>query len=91
MIREILFWIAEGGWLLTTILYALHIKYMQDMQRQYLVLVNKELEYLIKLRYEFIRFIEEYNSRHEDKIIWDGDKITLVNPSEVEPINMDEL
>ena len=81
MIRDIWFWIAEGGWLLTLILYILHIKYMQDMQRQYLGLVNKELEHLIKLRYEFIRFITIYNSRNKDKI-------TL---EEVEPINMDAL
>lgn len=81
MIRDILFWIAECGWLLTLIIYFIHIKYIQDMQRQYLRLVNKELEYLIKLRYEVIRFINIYNSRHEDKIILE----------DVEPINMDEL
>lgn len=51
------------------------------MQGQYLGLVNKELEHLIKLKYEFIRIIDSYNSRHKDKI-------TL---EEVEPINMDEL
>lgn len=81
MIRDIWFWIAQGGWLLTTILYALHIKYMQDMQRQYLGQVNKELEYLIELRYELLRFINIYNSRHGDKII----------SEDVEPINMDEI
>lgn len=81
MIRDILFWIAEGGWLLTIIIYFLHIKYMQDMQRQYLGLVNKELEHLIELRYEVIRIIDIYNFRHKDKIISD----------DVEPINMDEL
>lgn len=91
MIREILFWIAEMGWAVTIIVFIGHIHKMQILQSQYFSMVNDYLEYYNNLRDEFLKFIDSYNSRHSDKIIYRDGKFTLIKGEDVEPINMDEI
>ena len=79
------------GWGLTLIVFLRFIYKMQRFQRQYFGMVNDYLEYYNNLRDEFLKFIDSYNSSHEDKIIYRDGKFTLVRDEEVEPININDL
>ena len=91
MSREILFWIAEIGWAVTIMIFIRHIHKMQKLQRQYFGMVNDYLVYYNNLRDEFLKFIDFYNSRHIDKIIYRDGKFTLIKGEDVEPININDL
>ena len=91
MSREILFWISGMGWGLTLIVSLRFIHKMQKLQRQYFGMVNDYLEYYNNLRDEFLKFIDSYNSSHEDKITYMDGKFTLVRDEEVEPLNINDL
>ena len=88
---DILVWFIIMGWSLTLILFLRFIYKMQKLQRQYFGMVNDYLEYYNNLRDEFLKFIDSYNSSHEDKIIYMDGKFTLVRDKEVEPININDL
>ena len=88
---EILFWIAGMGWTLSLASLSIYVHRMQKLQRQYFGMVNDYLEYYNNLRDEFLKFIDSYNSSHEDKIIYRDGKFTLVRDEEVEPININDL
>ena len=88
---DILVWFIIMGWSLTLIVSLRFIYKLQKLQRQYFGMVNDYLEYYNNLRDEFLKFIDSYNSSHEDKIIYKDGKFTLVRDEEVEPINIDDL
>ena len=88
---DILVWFIMIGWSLTLIVSLRFIYKMQRLQRQYFGMVNDYLEYYNNLRDEFLKFIDSYNSSHEDKIIYRDGKFTLVRDKEVEPININDL
>ena len=88
---NILVWFIIMGWGLTLILSFRFIYKLQKFQRQYFGMVNDYLEYYNNLRDEFLKFIDSYNSSHEDKIIYRDGKFTLVRDEDVEPINIDDL
>ena len=88
---DILVWFIIIGWSLTLIVSLRFIYKLQKLQRQYFGMVNDYLEYYNNLRDEFLKFIDSYNSSHEDKIIYRDGKFTLVRDEEVEPININDL
>ena len=88
---DILFWIAEIGCAITLISFIRYIHKIKKLQRQYFGMVNDYLEYYNKLLDSFFKFIDSYNSSHEDKIIYRDGKFTLVRDEEVEPININDL
>ena len=88
---DILFWIAEIVWAVTLISFIRYIHKVKKLQRQYFGRVNNYLEYYNNLRDEFLKFIDSYNSSHEDKIIYRDGKFTLVRDEDVEPININDL
>ena len=88
---DILVWFIIMGWGLTLIVSLRFIYKLQELQRQYFGMVNDYLEYYNNLRDEFLKFIDSYNSSHEDKIIYRDGKFTLVRDKEVEPININDL
>ena len=87
MIRDIAFWIALIGWAITIIAYYNDIRKLRKSMGN----INIYLEYYNNLIDKFYKFIDAYNSRHSDKIVYRDGDFTLVNDSDVEPVNINEL
>ena len=104
MIRDIAFWIALIGWAITIIAYYNSICKLRKLRKSILKLsklqgqyfskvkvVNEYLVYYNGLIDKFYKFIDAYNSRHSDKIVYRDGDFALVNDSDVEPVNINEL
>ena len=91
MIRDIAFWIALIGWAITIIAYYNDIRKLSKLMEQYVGNVNEYLVYYNGLIDKFYKFIDAYNSRHSDKIVYRDGDFTLVKDSDVEPVNINEL